>query len=210
MKMKTLRMAPVVTVLACVSASAQITSNSAQDHTSSRGQRNNAQSASESPLSPLLGAPQDDEETYLPDTRSSSPAQDHGSTRNNQTREAQSKRNSPLSPVLGPPQDYEDTYLSGLGNGPAEQAAAAQAASYRLTPVEQLLAPELTERPAVSSAGTSSHSDAGGTRIAGQRDPSRNFGPVSVTPVSSSASQLNSLGDPPGSDKASTIYRSPW
>lgn len=212
MKMKTLLMAlaPAVTALACASASAQFGSNSVRDHTLSRSQRSNAQSASKSPLSPLLGAPQDDSETYLPDTRASSPAQDHASTRNNPTRNARPKQNSPLSPLLGAPEDYEDTYLSGLGNRPAGQAAARQAASYRPTPVEQLLSPELTDRLALSSARTSTHGDAASKHIPGQRDTSRNFEPDTVTPVSFSASRLNSLSNPTGSDTANTIYRPPW
>lgn len=205
MKMKTLFMALAlaVTALACASASAQFRSNSVQDHTLSRSQRNNAQSASASPLSLLLGAPQDDSETYLPDTRASS-------SRDNQTRNAQPRQNSPLSPLLGAPEDYEDTYLSGLDNRPADQAAARQATSYRPTPVEQLLSPELIDRRNASSAETTSHSHGASFHVARKGQEIHKFEPSTVTRDPASTSQLNSLSSPIYSNTASIIYKSPW
>lgn len=192
MKMKTLLMvlASAVTALACASASAQFSSNSAQDRTVSRGQRNNAQSASESPLSPLLGAPQDDSETYLTDTRASNSAQKDASARNNQTRNKRGAPDSALSPLLGAPANYEDSFISSLDYGPEQQADGGSNAS---------------------SEGATSHRDAVGTRVAGERRESHEFEPATtLTTISISASKHDSFSGTTISDPASTIYRPPW
>ncbi|MGF7135430.1 hypothetical protein P3T40_006938 [Paraburkholderia sp. EB58] len=213
MKMKTLLMvlASAVTALACASASAQFSSNSMQDRTSSRSQHTNAQSASELPLNSLLGAPQDDEETQLPDNHASSSARSHASTQNNQKGNAQADQDSALSPLLGAPEDYERSYISGLGYAPKEQATADEAADYSLTPVERMSAPDPAERGSASSEGAASHSGTVGTRVAGEGRKFQEFQPpTTLTRTSISASQYDSFGATAVSDPTSTIYRPPW
>jgi hypothetical protein len=213
MKTKTLVVALLsgVAALACASASAQISSNSMQDHSLSHTQQNKAQPTSSSPLSSLLGAPQDDEETYLPDTRASGTTRGHASTRNTQTSRARATQDTELSPLLGAPEGYEDSYTSGLGDGPEQQTAESEAANYKLTPVELMLAPDLAERGNAPSEGRSLHRNAGGAPVAGERRDSLESGLATpVTPKPSSASQAQSRSSSTGSDIASTVYRSPW
>jgi hypothetical protein len=203
-------LAPTVIAFAYASAGAQVSSDSVQDHTLSGGQRNNPQLTSASPLSPLLGAPQDDAENYLPN-RVSSTAQGHASTRGSNKRDQKAAPDSAASPLLGAPEDYEDSYSSGLGDGPEKQVATREAANYKLTPVEQLLAPKLAEGRSASSEGDTAHGDVAGTRVASGRRESHEFEPpTAISPTSSSASQLNSLSDLTGSRTTNTIYRSPW
>lgn len=211
MKISLMMLAPAAIALASASASAQLSSDSVQDHTLSRAQRDSPQPTSATPLSRLLGAPQDDAENYLPYNHASSSTQDHPSMQGNRSHNQQATLDSPPSPLLGAPQDYEDSYVSGLDYGPEKQAGARDAANYRLTPVEQLLAPERPEGADASAAGAASQSNAVGTRVAGKRRESQEFEPVTTaTPTSTSASQRDSLSDSTGSRTASAIYRSPW
>lgn len=211
MKILLMTLAPAVIALACTPVSAQLSSNSVQDHTLSGAQRDSPQPNSVTPLSRLLGAPQDDAENYLPYNRASSSTQDHPSTQGNRSHSQQATLDSPPSPLLGAPKDYEDSYVSGVDCVPEKQATTREAANYRLTPVEQLLAPERPEGADASAAGAASQSNAVGKRVAGKRRESQEFEPVTTaTPKSTSASQRDSLGSAAGSDTTSTIYKSPW
>jgi hypothetical protein len=211
MKVLLVVLAPTAIAFACASAGAQVGSDSVQDHTLSGGQRNSTQPASASRLSPLLGAPQDDAENDLPDSRATSPTPDHRSIHGNNARSQQPAPDSPPSPLLGAPGDYEDRYASSLEYEPGNEAATREAANYKLTPVEQLLAPDLAERSHASAAGAMSHHIAVSTDVAGRNQQSQGFEPVTtLTPTLTSASRRDSPNGTAGSDAASAIYKSPW
>ena len=203
------------TALTSASVSAQSSSNQIPGPPSAHSPPHGTQPERESSLSPLLGAPQDDEDSDPSASGAANatdivdPTRRGASLGGSQTRNAKPRAGLVVSPLLGAPQDYEDSYISGIGGKRGEQTGDDQVMGYRLTPTEKLVSSEFTDST-LTPSGTTPPGDKSRTPAVGKLPTTRGVVPVAANSRSPAASPFDVNINSTDARTASAIYRSPW